>query len=279
MTAVLLWIGCAALAAAVTARTTRHLAVSAPLRALNYRGLSVPTAAGFAILFGILSALGLTGLLFSLFHTHRLNEATGQTLFFVLISGGFALLGLWDDVAGTAGERGWRAHIDAIRHGRATAGAIKLVGGATLAFGITASAGQSFGWSLIGAATIAMSANAFNLLDVRPGRSCKFFVVAVVVLIFVPGVLAVAPLVAGLGAALAFLPFDLRERAMLGDTGSMALGAFVGWGIVLTGHTADIIAIAVFAILHVFSDKPGLSAIIDAVPPLRAFDRAGRVAE
>jgi UDP-N-acetylmuramyl pentapeptide phosphotransferase/UDP-N-acetylglucosamine-1-phosphate transferase len=280
MTGVLLWLGAAAIAAVVTARTLKHLAVTAPLRALNYRGLSVPSGAGIAVVIGIAVALGFISFLDAIFDSNRLAIAHGQTLTFVLVASAFALLGLWDDVTGTAEERGWRAHIDAARRGRATAGSIKLVVGSTLAFAFGSVPERSLLWAVIAALVIATSANAYNLFDVRPGRACKLFVLAIVALILVPGPVAVTPLAAALGAVLAFLPYDLRERAMLGDTGAMALGAFVGWGIVATGsHLAQLIALAVFALMHVIADRPGISAVIDAVPPLRVVDRAGRVAE
>ncbi|MCA1830523.1 MAG: hypothetical protein LC663_03290 [Actinobacteria bacterium] len=279
MTAVLLWIGVAALAAFVTIRVSKFLGISGPIRTVNYRGLSVPSGAGIAIVLGVLGTLALVSFVDVLHHTGRLDDARGQTFGFFFTGAAFALLGLWDDLAGSAQQRGWRAHIGSIRRGEASAGAIKLVGGSLLAFSLAAVRHESFLWTLVGALVVALSADSFNLLDVRPGRSVKAFILAMVVLILVPGPLNVAPLVAMGAAALFFLPFDLRERVMLGDTGAMALGAMVGWGIFLAGHLAELVALAVFVMMHAVADRPGLSKLIDGVPPLRALDRAGRVPE
>src|SRR5207247_9102852 len=134
---------------------------------------------------------------------------------------GYGRRGLWGAPAASL-ERGWRAHVLALRHGRATPGAIKLAGGTVLSFAVVTAFGAGFWWRLAGAALVALTANVFNLLDKRPGRCIKSALIAgVLILILVPlltdrSALTV-PVAAILGAAFAFLPFDLRDRVMPGD--------------------------------------------------------------
>lgn len=280
MTVALLWIATAAAASLVTMRATRHLAVAAPLRRTNYRGLDLPTATGVAIVLGFLTGPALVAILHMVFgDSERLARASEAGLFVAMSGVGFGLLGLWDDLAGNDGERGWRAHVRAVRHGRATSGALKLFGGAALALIIVAPGSESAGWAIVRAAVIAATANLFNLFDLRPGRACKFFIVSVAALLVVGG--AAAPsLAAAAGAVIAFLPFDLRERVMLGDTGSNALGAIVGVGIVIDATHAVLVGVLVVLVaLTIAGERPGLSRIVDGVAPLRKLDRAGRVPE
>lgn len=277
---VILWLGAALVGALACGRAVHHFSTMAALTRRNYRGLEVPTATGFAISLGILA----TGTYLALLHaispkSDRFTESWSAAIFAISMVLGFSLLGMWDDLAGHGEERGWRAHLRAARHGRASSGVIKLFGGLGLAFVAAAAFGQGFWWTLARAAVIALGANLFNLFDIRPGRASKLFVVACVVFLVFGGM--TAPIVAGaLASTLAFLPYDLRERAMLGDTGANAMGALVGWAIVeLSSHEWLLIALGVLALLNLAGDRPGLSRFIDGIGPLRALDRAGRAPE
>src|SRR3712207_8777601 len=61
--------------------------------------------------------------------------------------------------------------------------------------------------------TTLFRSNFWNQLDTRPGRALKAYLSLAV------------PLRAPLGLAVILAPYDLRERVMLGDAGSNALGA------------------------------------------------------
>src|ERR687897_925080 len=150
----------------------------------------------------------------------------------VVVAGlAFLLLGLADDlIEDEGGNRGFRGHLRALASGRLTGGGVKLVGGvlAGLLVASLATPGDRPAWVvLLGGLVVASAANTANLLDLRPGRCAKVFLPLWVVGCLVdPGGGAWS---AGLaGAALATLPFDLREEGMLGDAGANALGAVVG---------------------------------------------------
>jgi len=130
---------------------------------------------------------------------------------------------------------------------------------------------------LAGVVLVAGSANAWNGLDVRPGRALKFGLLAMGGLVGVP--LQLLPTLPGvaLGSVVALAP-DLRERAMLGDSGSNMLGFTIGLGLflVLPGWGV-VVASAVVVALNLLADTVTLSRAIGAVPPLRWFDRLGRL--
>src|SRR5439155_6251270 len=118
-----------------------------------------------------------------------------------------ALLGLADDVW-SGNERGFRRHLAA---GRST-GVLKLVGIPLVLLARTR--------SVSGALLAALAANFLNQRDTRPGRSLKAYLAASLLLDGRDGAATVR--------AVLLLPYDLRERVMLGDAGSNALGAVLG---------------------------------------------------
>ena len=162
------------------------------------------------------------------------------------------LFGFLDDVW-SGEERGFRAHLNAWR----TTGVLKLLG--------IPLAGLLRTRSISGALLVALSANALNQLDTRPGRALKAYLAA--------GWALGAPL----GLAVLLAPYDLRERVMLGDAGSNALGAMLGLKSVERFHgRGRWIAVATLAGLNVLGERRSLGELIERTPVLRAIDAAGR---
>ena len=166
----------------------------------------------------------------------------------------------------------------ALATGRLTGGGIKLLGGALagLLAASMATPPDRPAWAvLLGGLVVASAANTANLLDLRPGRCAKAFLpLWVVGCVIDPGGGAWS---AGLaGAALAALPFDLREEGMLGDAGANALGAVVGT-LLLAGPLWLVgAAAAVLVALQLASERVSFSRVIDGNRVLRAADRLGR---
>ncbi|QBS37958.1 hypothetical protein E1B22_09435 [Thermaerobacter sp. FW80] len=173
---------------------------------------------------------------------------------------------LWDEPV-----RGWRGHLGAGRGW--TGGRLKLLAVPLLAWVLV----PTRGWvpRLLAAALVAAAANGMNLLDRRPGRALKAFFTAWLLMAAAlpPGALALLPLAL---AALVLLGPDLEERAMLGDAGSNALGAALGWALVaFAPPVAHGLALAGLVVLHAIAEFLPLSRLIDAVGPLRWLDRLG----
>ncbi len=245
----------------------------------NHRGLPVTTGVGILIpvtvtlLAGFLRVMQLV--------TQRApgwDQLVGPSVTAAL---GFGLFGLLDDLAGTGESGGFRGHLGALARGRITTGVLKLVGGGAVAL-LTSAALVRGDEGLLGAlrdaAVVALAANTANLFDRRPGRTTKVAAVAFVALaVWSRSPTLVGPGV-GLGAALSLLPSELRERIMLGDAGSNALGALLGLATLaaLPGASARWAVLAVLVVLNVVSEFVSFSTVIDAVPPLRWADRLGR---
>ena len=167
-----------------------------------------------------------------------------------------AALGLADDLW-SGPERGFRAHLQA----GATTGVLKLVGIPLYALLRTRSASAAL--------LVALAANALNQLDTRPGRALKAFGV---------GALVVRPRAPGaVAAAILLAPYDLGEMSMLGDCGSNALGAVLGFGSVeRLSRRQRLSAIAALAGLTLLGERRSLGALVEATPVLRELDALGR---
>jgi hypothetical protein len=195
---------------------------------------------------------------------------------------GVAFLGFLDDALGRGeapdSPRGWRGHARALSEGRLSTGAIKAIGAVALAAYVVSGRGlESWGY-LADVALLILTTNAFNLLDLRPGRAEKGLALLGAGLCI--GAWTFAPLdLLGIfaGAVLVGGWFTLRERAMLGDTGSNLIGAIGGvWLLTALGGTGRLIALALVVALTVFGELRSISRTVDSVPPLRWLDSLGR---
>jgi hypothetical protein len=129
--------------------------------------------------------------------------------------------------------------------------------------------------AVINAGLIAGGANLANLFDLRPGRAIKVSIGAGALLAAAPGrsrQAAVAPV----AAAVALLPEDLGERAMLGDAGANALGAMLGLAATGLPRAARIAALAGIAGLTAASEVVSFTRVIERTGPLRWLDMLGR---
>ncbi|MGE5274164.1 MAG: glycosyltransferase [Verrucomicrobiota bacterium] len=163
-----------------------------------------------------------------------------------------AAIGLVDDVR-AGPERGFAEHV---RAGRTT-GMLKLVGIPLV--GLLATRRPS------GALLVGLAANALNQLDTGPGRALKAYA------------LAALPLRAPLLPVVMLAPYDLREMAMLGDSGSNALGALLGLSSVdrFTGRSRWLV-IGALAGLNLLGERTSLGDAIERTPLLGTLDRLGR---
>ena len=182
----------------------------------------------------------------------------------LVVALGAAAVGAYDDARGGRDQaKGFRGHAAALRQGRLTGGAVKVLGiGASGLLGARLAGCRDV---LVAGAVVAASANLLNLLDLRPGRALKAGAIAAAAL-RQPGPLA---------ATAALLPDDLGERTMLGDAGANALGAVLGLALLSRAPARTCLAVLVAA--TAVSEVVSYSRVIDAVPPLRWLDQAGRL--
>jgi UDP-N-acetylmuramyl pentapeptide phosphotransferase/UDP-N-acetylglucosamine-1-phosphate transferase len=274
------------LAARLTWLAARPLFTLPALARQNFRGRMLPTGAGIVVVLAALLVEG--GRAFVASFGVGDGPARGARLLVLGAAMGFGLLGLLDDLAGGGGgvpaadggtERGFRGHLGALTQGRVTTGTMKLFGGAVVALVVVAPyVVDSPGRLLADAALVALCANLGNLFDRAPGRTIKAGLLGFgLLLLAVRSSEDLTGVAVVVGSFLGLFLDDLHERLMLGDAGSNVLGAVLGLGIVATCGTAgrDIALVAV-AGLNVAGELVSFSKVIDAVPPLRAVDQAGR---
>jgi UDP-GlcNAc:undecaprenyl-phosphate/decaprenyl-phosphate GlcNAc-1-phosphate transferase len=277
-----------ALAAALvlTPPILRHLREDGYARE-NYRGTAVAFPAGIAIVAVLLVVAGPLLVLERIFED--VVPLDMETVLFYSL--GVAVLGLIDDLLSgpPARTRGWRGHGAAVLGGGFSTGALKAVGTLSLALYVTFDP-DTLQW-LLAAVLLALTTNLFNLLDLRPGRAVKAFVL-------LGAGLTIGTLTVGAAGYAAFVMsrtevlelfgffaapvlvvgfYDLRERAMLGDTGANLIGGLAGLWMVFTFSTLALaIALAIVLALTIYGEFRSLSVLISWMPLLRDIDSAGR---
>jgi UDP-GlcNAc:undecaprenyl-phosphate/decaprenyl-phosphate GlcNAc-1-phosphate transferase len=150
---------------------------------MNYRDRELPFPLGVLVP----SAVVLT--LVPVLLIERLGSADvlyPELLPVVLYAIGVIALGLIDDTIGreSASEapdrprkRGWRGHGAAVLRGELSTGALKAAGSLGLALLATSYLDLSNGRWLLASGVLVLATNVFNLLDLRPGRAGKAFVI------------------------------------------------------------------------------------------------------
>ena len=150
--------------------------------------------------------------------------------------------------------------------------------------------------SPVAALLIALSANALNLFDLRPGRALKVWFLAGIPLLFAAAPPSVSAC-AGMGTdaawqypalalalmlliAVLYAPLDFAGMMMLGDTGANPLGAVLGLYLtLLLPLPAQVIAVLLLLALHVYAERASLTRLIERVRWLRWLDELGREGE
>jgi UDP-N-acetylmuramyl pentapeptide phosphotransferase/UDP-N-acetylglucosamine-1-phosphate transferase len=262
---------------------------------VNYRERRLPYPFGVLIVAAALIALIPLVLLQRLAGSAVFHP---ETLSIAVYALGVATLGLIDDTLGEdrAGaitplgslppsgsstrptRRGWRGHGRAALRGELSTGTLKAAGSLGLALFTMSFEGLSKPRWLLAVGVLVLATNVFNLLDLRPGRAIKAFVLLGAGLTL--GSLEVRPLWSiGLFVAPALVAglYDLRERAMLGDTGANLIGALAGLWLVLTlSQTGQLIALALLVAITLYGELRSISALVERTPALRALDSFGR---
>ena len=232
----------------------------------NYRGAPVPAVLGFLLVAGgaLAAAVGAW--------VGPISAADVVASVAALL---VALAGFVDDLV-PGGPRGIRGHVVALANGQVSTGAMKVVVIIAASLTTVAASTRTGGLTRVsGVILIAGATNLWNGLDVRPGRALKWFL-----LLAATGALwwrHAPPFGIGvtLAALVAIFP-DLRERAMLGDAGANLLGFTAGVALYTRSPSSWIpYAAAAMVVLNIVADTVSFSRVIEAVPPLRWFDRIG----
>ncbi|CAA9479787.1 MAG: hypothetical protein AVDCRST_MAG45-90 [uncultured Solirubrobacterales bacterium] len=244
----------------------------------NHRGARVAHPAGIGALVSALVAL----LVLSAFELAAGVGVLGvDTVAATCFVAAVALLGLADDLWGDreGAPRGLRRHARALVRGRPSTGAAKAVGTAALAVVVLTVLGFTGAELALAACVLTLATHGSNLLDLRPGRSTKALLALLSALTL--GTLNLEPFTTlglVLPPILVLLVPDLRERAMLGDTGAGAIGALAGLWLVLTlPMLGQAVALGLLAALAVYGELRSISVLVEQRPLLRRIDSLGRI--
>lgn len=267
----------AAVAVAIVPGLLAQMRASGQVRP-NYRGRQLPFPAGIAIVLAALIALLVLAPLQQSKAARVLHPETVPSLLFVF---GVAWLGLLDDLLGdrlAGGARGLRGHGRALLRGQLSTGSLKALGTSGLALYVVSTRSLDTAHWLLAGAVLVLATHAFNLFDLRPGRSVKALVLLGVGLTLGAGsprvLYALGPLV---GPALVVGCWDVRELALLGDCGASALGALAGlWLVLALPALGQAIALVVMIGISLYGEFRSLSALVERLPLLRHLDSLGR---
>jgi hypothetical protein len=266
----------AAVAVALAPALLRELQTHGHTRA-NYRERLLPFPFGLLIALSALLALIVLAPLQQLEIAQVFHPQTLSAAVYVL---GVALLGLLDDALGhtlAGAPHGWRAHALALCHGHLSTGAMKAAGTVGLALYALSTLSLSPGRWLLGSSVLVLATHLFNLLDLRPGRAIKALVLIATGLTIAAGMRVLFTLGLFVGPTLVAGYYDLRERAMLGDTGASVLGALAGLWLVLTlSSTGQAIALVLLLAIALFGEFQSISELVERLPLLRHLDCLGR---
>ncbi len=225
-------------------------------------------------------------------------------------------LGMVDDALGTSTDRGFGGHLRALARGRLTTGGLKLIGIGFACLVVAAIVSQAAPWGdavaaagfarassslilaalvLVAGASVALSSNFINLMDLRPGRALKAYSALAVLGACAAGLmlgaarsgLAVSAaqrlvdvgvlVLFVLGPVFAVWRYDLGEHGMLGDAGANPMGAVAGllivsglpwWGL--------LVYFAVMLALNLASERVSYSRVIEGNALLARLDGWGR---
>ena len=262
------------LVAVVLAPLALRALTEAGLVGENYRGVRLPVPIGVVVVPAALIALIPVTLLARL---TTLDVFPNDLPLVIAFIPGVALLGLLDDVL-SGSSRGWRGHAATALAGGFSSGLLKAAGTLGIALLVASSLPGSDTDFLVAAAVLVLATNAFNLLDLRPGRSVKAFVLlglglTLATQLFDPlaalGIFIAPVLVVGW--------LDLREKAMLGDAGSNVIGALAGVWIVLTlDPNEQLVALAILLLINLYGEFRSINTAIEKIPGIRHLDSLGR---
>lgn len=237
----------------------------------NFRGDNIPVGAGLLFFLSILPPAVLL-LAFQSSDVH----VTG--IIFLFVIGAMTLLGMVDDIFGSRAASGLKGHIKRMLRGELTTGGLKLLAGGFISLAVAIILSSGWLQIMVNTLVIALSINAINLLDLRPGRAGKGFLLGAL-LLFLAGWPSVKLcwLAITMGSLLAYLPYDLKAKAMMGDTGSNALGATIGITAAMVLPQTFKLGYLVFLIIfHLLTEKYSLTKIIEKNKMLNYLDQLGR---
>ena len=249
----------------------KNLLVNSNVVRPNYKKDMIPVSMGIVFLPMII----INGIILAYFTKEFENLLYIFTFIFGMISMFFA--GVLDDIIGNRDVSWLKGHFISLFKGNLTTGGFKAVFGGLIGILISIVVSKNILDIIINTLIIALSTNLMNLLDLRPGRAIKVYLVIIIsIFITLTGYIKVLPLLI-LPNVIAYFNYDLKAKAMMGDTGSNVLGISIGILMIL-GYSFNVrVSWLVFLILiHLLTEKYSLTKIIENNKILNFIDKLGR---
>lgn len=248
----------------------KNLLVESNVIRPNFKGDMIPVSMGIVFLpMMIINAIIIS----------YISSTQNMLYIFVYIFGMMAMFfaGILDDIVGNRNVSGLKGHFKKLFEKTLTTGGFKALFGGFLGILISLIVSKNIFDIIINTLIIALSTNLMNLLDLRPGRAIKAFLVIMISIFFtLSGFLKVLPMLI-LPNVCAYFREDLKAKAMMGDTGSNVLGISIGMIIVLAYSIKVKLAWLLFLILiHIITEKYSLTKIIENNKFLNYIDQLGR---
>jgi hypothetical protein len=246
----------------------RQMLIEAGQVIANFQGIKIPGSMGIAVMLGTVAAVGMA-------IPFDLVEPL-QALYVVFAGSLMGFAGLIDDLLGNNSSKGFKGHIKGLMKGKLTTGGLKAIIGFISAFIVSIQVSKTFYDIIANIFLISLVTNLINLLDTRPGRAIKGFILLTLLSLLLGTLTNIHYIV--LGALLAYLPLDLKARGMLGDTGANFIGMALGIGIVIAvkSFMVRFILLTIVFLLNLISEKYSFSKAIEGNRVLNFIDRLGR---
>lgn len=236
----------------------------------NYLNKQIPIGMGIVIWLGLMSAC----FFYYLFTDTSLINI--YAFFFLITVTLFA--GFIDDLLGNHSIKGLRGHFKVLlKDFKLTTGAFKAITITLACLVFTLSISKNILFLILNVLILILTTNSFNLLDLRPGRAIKFFIITSVLLLMLFPFKYHSFLLFSLASIIAYLPLDFKGKIMLGDAGANLLGILIGISIIINFSLIVKIIILMFLVfLHIYAEKRSLSSLIEQISWLRFIDELGR---
>lgn len=249
----------------------KYMLESCGLIRKNYRGEMIPVGMGIAFI----PALMVNSAILTYFNI----EHDRLLLIFVLLFAVMAMVfaGIMDDAIGNRDVTGLKGHFLSMFKGRLTTGGFKAVLGGFIGIVVSAAVADNILGVVVGTLVVALATNFMNLLDLRPGRAIKvYLIISILVLIFA-GDFNRQLYMLLLPGVVSYFIFDLKALSMMGDAGSNVLGVFIGVMIVISfSIQVQLVCLVGLIAIHVLTEKYSLTKLIEQNSVLNFIDKLGR---
>ena len=249
----------------------RSLLIESNVLRPNYKKDMIPVSMGIVFL----PMLIINAIILAYFTTNFKDMLYIFIFLFGLVSMFFA--GILDDIIGNRDVSGLKGHFKSLLNGKLTTGGFKALFGGFIGLVISIPISKNIYDIVINTLIIALSTNLMNLLDLRPGRAIKGYLVISIVLLFTLGEYTRNLLLLIFPNVIAYFNQDLKAKAMMGDTGSNVLGISIGILFVM-GYSLKVrlIWLAFLIFIHILTEKYSLTKIIENNKFLNFIDKLGR---